>query len=73
MAESPSLQWQYDEEHDVNDGKPWPETDLEDLTLALKDGGTIEGAAHFLGRWGTREGGRFMPMRLEPRGIAPRL
>jgi len=27
----------------------------EDLALALKDGGTIEGAAHFLCRWGTRE------------------
>ena len=55
MVESPTLQWQHSDEHDINDGKAWSENDLEDLALALKDGGTIEGAADFLGRWGTQE------------------
>ena len=55
MADSPSLQWEFSFEHDVNDGKPWTADDLEDLALALKDGGTIEGAADFLGRWGTQQ------------------
>ena len=55
MVDSAQLQWQYDEEHDVNDGRPWSAADLEDLALALKDGGTIEGAATFLCRWGSRD------------------
>jgi hypothetical protein len=55
MAESPSLQWEFADDHDINDGKPWSENDVQDLALALKDGGTIEGAADFLGRWGTRQ------------------
>jgi hypothetical protein len=55
MVKSPPTQWQYDEDHDLNDGKPWSEDDLEDLALALKDGGTIEGAAHFLCRAGSIE------------------
>ena len=55
MVESAQLQLQYDEEKDVNDGKPWSAADLDDLALALKDGGTIEGAAHFLCRWGTKD------------------
>ena len=55
MVESPSVQWQYEEERDTNDGKPWSQDDLDDLALALKDGGTIEGAATFLCRWGTRD------------------
>jgi hypothetical protein len=42
-------------EPDANDGKQWSEIDLEDLAPALKDGGTIEGAAFFLGRAGTME------------------
>jgi hypothetical protein len=58
MVDSPTLQWQYDEEHDINDGKPWSQDDLDDLALALKDGGTIEGAATFLCRWGTQDEGR---------------
>ena len=36
-------------EHDANDGKEWSAMDIEDLALALKDGGTVEGAAYFLG------------------------
>ena len=55
MVNSPSLQWEFSEKHDVNDGKEWSADDLEDLALALKDGGTIEGAADFLGRWGTQQ------------------
>jgi hypothetical protein len=37
----------------VNDGKPWDDSDLEDLTDALKSGNTIEQAAQFLCRSGT--------------------
>jgi hypothetical protein len=33
----------------------WSVTDIEDLTSALKDGGTVEGAAYFLCRDGTIE------------------
>jgi len=44
-----------DQEHDTNDSKEWSTTDLEDLTLSLKDGGSIEGAAYFLCRGGTIE------------------
>ena len=40
---------------DINDGKEWSAADLEDLALALKDGGTVEGAAYFLRRSGTIE------------------
>jgi hypothetical protein len=36
-----------------NDGKEWSASDIEDLALALKDGGSIEGAAFFLCRAGT--------------------
>lgn len=36
MAESPKLQWRYD--NDTNDGKPWTDADL----IALKDGGAEE-------------------------------
>ena len=32
-----------DQEPDRNDGKSWSEADIEDLTLALKDGGSIAG------------------------------
>jgi hypothetical protein len=38
---------------DIKDGKEWSAADVEDLSLALKDGGTVEGAAFFLGRAGT--------------------
>jgi hypothetical protein len=31
MVDSPSLQWQFSEQHDVNDGKDWSADDLEDL------------------------------------------
>jgi hypothetical protein len=68
MADSPSIQWEYSEEHDVNDGKPWTTDDLEDLALALKDGGTIEGAADFLGRWGTQQDVR---QKAEELGLLP--
>jgi hypothetical protein len=53
MTESPSIQWHYDENHDVKDGQPWSQDDIDDLALALKDGGSVEGAAHFLCRAGT--------------------
>jgi len=43
------------DQHDTNDGKEWSAADLEDLTLALKDGGSIEDAAYFLCRGGTIE------------------
>ena len=42
-------------EQDANDGKQWSAADLEDLALALKDGGTVEGAAYFLSRAGPIE------------------
>ena len=42
-----------DQEQARNDGKEWSVADLDDLALALKDGGTIEGAAYFLCRGGT--------------------
>lgn len=38
---------------DRNDGKEWSAADLDDLALALTDGGTIEGAAYLLCRGGT--------------------
>ena len=44
-----------EQEPDRNDGKQWSADDVEDLTLALKDGGTVEGAAYFLCRGGTIE------------------
>jgi hypothetical protein len=44
-----------DQEPDQNDGKEWSAADLDDLKLAMKDGGTIEGAAFFLRRAGTIE------------------
>jgi hypothetical protein len=42
-----------DQEQDRKDGKEWSAVDLDDLALALKDGGTVEGAAYFLCRGGT--------------------
>lgn len=36
-----------EQEIDRNDGKEWSAMDIEDLTLALKDGGSVEGAAIF--------------------------
>ena len=44
-----------DQEQDRNNGKEWSAIDLEDLALALKDGGSVEGAAFFLCRAGTVE------------------
>jgi hypothetical protein len=38
---------------DQNDGREWSDADLQDLALALQDGGSIEGAAYFLRRAGT--------------------
>jgi hypothetical protein len=35
------------QEPDRNDGKEWSAADMEDLALALRDGGSIEGAAYF--------------------------
>jgi len=55
MVESPSIQWHYDASQDAKDGQPWSQDDLDDLALALKDGGSVEGAAHFLCRAGTIE------------------
>ena len=43
---------------DIKDGQEWSAADIEDLALALKDGGSIEGAAYFLCRAGTIEGVR---------------
>ena len=43
------------QEPDCNDGKEWSAADMDDLALALKDGGSIEGAAYFLYRAGTVE------------------
>jgi hypothetical protein len=40
---------------DIKDGQEWSAADVEDLALALKDGGTVEGAAYFLCRAGTVE------------------
>jgi hypothetical protein len=40
---------------DNKDGNEWSAADIEDLALALKDGGTVEGAAYFLCRAGTIE------------------
>jgi hypothetical protein len=57
-----------DQEPDRNDGKEWSATDLEDLALALKDGGTIEGAAFFLCRAGTIEDVRLKAREL---GLVP--
>jgi len=44
-----------DQEQDWSDGKEWSAADVEDLSLALKDGGTVEGAAFFLCRDGSIE------------------
>ena len=54
-AKQPTRQPTLVPEHDANDGKEWSAMDLEDLALALKDGGTVEGAAYFLRRAGTIE------------------
>jgi hypothetical protein len=51
MADEPTLV--PEQGPDTKDGKEWSSTDIEDLTLALKDGGTVEGAAFFLCRAGT--------------------
>ena len=53
MTDNPTLV--PEQEQDRNDGKEWSAVDLEDLALALKDGGTVEGAAYFLCRGGTIE------------------
>jgi len=53
MTDNPTLV--PEQEQDRNDGKEWSVVDLEDLALALKDGGTVEGAAYFLYRGGTIE------------------
>ena len=44
-----------EQEQDRNDGKPWSDADIEVLALALKDGGSVEGAAYFLCRGGSIE------------------
>jgi hypothetical protein len=51
MADQPTLV--PEQCQDLNDRKEWSAADLEDLALALKDGGTVEGAAYFLYRAGT--------------------
>jgi len=53
MTDQPTLV--PEQEPDRNDGKDWSAMDIEDLALALEDGGTIEGAAFFLCRAGTIE------------------
>ena len=53
MTDQPTLV--PEQEADRNDGKEWSAMDVEDLALALKDGGSIEGAAYFLCRAGTIE------------------
>jgi hypothetical protein len=52
MADHPTLVPEQ-QVRDQNDGKEWSTADLDDLALALKDGGTPEGAAYFLCRGGT--------------------
>jgi hypothetical protein len=51
MGDRPSLV--PDQQPDHNDGKAWSEADLQDLAMALQDGGSIDGAAYFLRRGGT--------------------
>lgn len=41
------------EKFDINDGEPWTEMDIRDLTAALNSGDTIEDAAQHLCRSGT--------------------
>jgi len=41
------------EKYDINDGEPWTEMDVQDLTAALKYGDTLEEAAMHLCRSGT--------------------
>ena len=53
MSDRPTLV--PEQEPDRNDGKEWSAADVEDLRLALKDGGTVDGAAFFLCRGGTIE------------------
>ena len=53
MADEPTLV--PEQGPDIKDGKEWSAADIEDLSLALKDGGTVEGAAFFLCRGGTVE------------------
>jgi len=42
-----------DPKHNTNDGKVWLGTDIADLKALLKNGGTVDEAAHFLCRVGT--------------------
>ena len=56
---------------DRNDGKEWSASDIEDLALALKDGGSIEGAAFFLCRAGTVDDVRQKAKELGLIGPAP--
>ena len=53
MTDHPTL-WP-DQEQDWSDGQEWSAADIEDLSLALKDGGTVEAAAYFLCRDGSIE------------------
>ena len=53
MTDHPTLS--PDQEQNWNGGKEWSAADIEDLSLALKDGGTVEGAAFFLCRDGSIE------------------
>ena len=62
MADEPTLV--PEQGPDIKDGKEWSAADIEDLTLALKDGGTVEGAAFFLCRGGTIEDVRRKPKSL---------
>ena len=51
MADEPTLV--PEQCQDIKDGQEWSAEDVEDLALALKDGGSIEGAAYFLCRAGS--------------------
>ena len=43
----------YDPHHDINDGKPWSEMDIDDLKASIAHGATLEEGASFLCRAGT--------------------
>ena len=45
----------YDAEHDLKDGEPWSEMDIDDLKYWLKNGGPVEAAASYLCRAGSIE------------------
>jgi hypothetical protein len=55
MTVIPKVEFYYELDHDTNDSKPWSDMDIEDLVHDLQHGGTIETAAWFLCRWGSKD------------------